>query len=805
MLTTVKPTTNQNQIEQQLLQIANRKDVLAVQKNTGRPNTKILKNGDLSIYIARHLNGIERIGFYTISKQDTTRFCVLDIDTHEGHQRTGIEINEAIEVLLTIVKFLEDNNIKCNIELSKSGGFHVWVVFNEPIPAEVVRKVLKYALSECNLEKYNLEIFPKQNFLNGKKVGNFVYLPFYWYKDKRTRTKLIDTDLNVLENQMFKITHSREFVAIIDDLNETELEALDLSEQGGNEVKFDGAQNGIELESLQGLQGLQILLEKCTVCRLFNDSRFQNSLSEKAWSGIIQNLKYFNGGINYIHRASELYRKKINRRFDYSKNETKRKIEAVDEKGKPLAPMSCRKIAENLGENYCEGCQFEGRADRCPRSWIITQIEEPPAPPATMAVATDQVGEDIRETKKQVSELKKQAEPENTSLGNDKTITKLLPFPDIISGIAGKFADLYSANLESPKEFFYISFLTCLGSVISDKITLKTEINPQPRLYVLLLGESGDSRKSTAVVKSYEFFKQYVENFRINFGVGSAEGLFKSLGAENTTKKLLLCFDEFKTFVSKCKIDTSVLLQAVTSLFEANRYESHTKKSSIDLSNIHLSILAASTINTYEKCWDLNFTDIGFNNRLFICPGRGEKKFAIPNQIPENKKKAIANELGEILKFYAGEKLIIEFDAKKLYEEWYLSFQGSEHTKRLDTYALRFMILFAVNEKKSVVDIDIVKKVIALMDWELKIRQLYDPVGVDSKVGAMEELIRRYLRLADWTENKLKKITNTDKKGLWFFTTAIKNLLQAREIIKVRGKRKDSIIYKLSKEEYQEE
>lgn len=64
-----------------------------------------------------------------------------------------------------------------------------------------------------------------------------------------------------------------------------------------------------------------------------------------------------------------------------------------------------------------------------------------------------------------------------------------LIFPtQIINGVAGQFAWLYSEYLEVPVHFFYMAFLTCLGTTLSNRLTLASEIAPQPRLYVFLLG-----------------------------------------------------------------------------------------------------------------------------------------------------------------------------------------------------------------------------------------------------------------------------------------------------------------------------
>jgi hypothetical protein len=205
---------------------------------------------------------------------------------------------------------------------------------------------------------------------------------------------------------------------------------------------------------------------------------------------------------------------------------------------------------------------------------------------------------------------------------------KDLEFPSqVMSGVAGDFANLHSSYLEVPAHFFYMAFLTCLGSVVANSLTLASEIAPQPRLFLLLLGESADDRKSTALNKVVDFFKWCVEDFSVCWGVGSAEGLQQRLQDKN---RLLLCFDEFKQFVSKCKIEASVLLPCVNTLFESNRYEARTKKTNIYLDDVYLTLMAASTLDTYENTWSSQFTDIGFNNRLFLVPGSGERKHSFP-------------------------------------------------------------------------------------------------------------------------------------------------------------------------------
>lgn len=358
--------------------------------------------------------------------------------------------------------------------------------------------------------------------------------------------------------------------------------------------------------------------------------------------------------------------------------------------------------------------------------------------------------------------------------------TDSLPFPDgIMTGLAGNFATLFSTYLEPPQHFFFISYLVCLGSFIP--VSLESELRMQCRIYALLLGQSADDRKSTAINKTVDYFHNTLTTFSVCYGVGSAEGLQKRL---KDSSRLLLCLDEFKQFVSKCKIDGSVLLPFVNTLFESNRYEAQTKTMSIDLEDVHLSLLAASTLETYERTWDASFTDIGFNNRLFIVPGSGERRFSFPMKIPDTEKHFLQKDLAELLKFIGeGLEIGITQEGRELYDQWYLDYNRSIHSKRLDVYALRFMMLMAINEFKKKIDRDIVEKVIKLMDWQLTVRQLHDPIDADSKMANMEEKIRRALKtFGAQSDRTLQKRVHAERAGSWIYMTARSNLESVKQI-----------------------
>ncbi|KKL71780.1 hypothetical protein LCGC14_2091520, partial [marine sediment metagenome] len=207
------------------------------------------------------------------------------------------------------------------------------------------------------------------------------------------------------------------------------------------------------------------------------------------------------------------------------------------------------------------------------------------------------------------------------------------------------------------------------------------------------------------------------------------------------------------------------------------------------IENGYLSMLAASTIETYERTWEASFTDIGFNNRLFLVPGTGEKKDFLPKKIPKHIKDKLMERLGALIgKVANGHEYSITDEANAKFQKWYMAIPSSTHSKRLDAYAHRLMMLLALNESKTVVDIDIANKVIDLVNWQFTVRQAYDPIDADNSIAKMETRIKRQLRNgAEFTERELKMKCHSERSGLYIFMSALQNLERYKEVELTKG------------------
>lgn len=125
--------------------------------------------------LQKYLNGIQQIGVYPLLQDNTSWFLVADFDKKNWKE-------EAV----TFLNACKGNNIPAYLERSRSGnGGHVWIFFDKPYPAIRSRKIFISILEQSGafsmFDKSSSfdRLFPNQDFLSGKGLGNLIALPFF--------------------------------------------------------------------------------------------------------------------------------------------------------------------------------------------------------------------------------------------------------------------------------------------------------------------------------------------------------------------------------------------------------------------------------------------------------------------------------------------------------------------------------------------------------------------------------------------------------------------------------------------------
>jgi hypothetical protein len=124
----------------------------------------------------------------------------------------------------------------------------------------------------------------------------------------------------------------------------------------------------------------------------------------------------------------------------------------------------------------------------------------------------------------------------------------------------------------------------------------------------------------------------------------------------------------------------------------------------------------------------------------------------------------------------------VDNEATARFDEWYQRREDSIFERRLDTYGHRLMLIHAAMLGRTVIDLEVVEGVIALLDYQLDVRRECDPVDAENSIAQMEEKIRRALARGPLKERELKRRCHYERHGLWIWNKALENLKNAGEV-----------------------
>lgn len=200
----------------------------------GRYSTEShLLSGEITNEIIQdHLDGKKGIVLSPFCSEKEVKWAALDIDVKlpkeisdkiakecEGHpEKLKLEIDKALKenlpsllkkALETVNKIsgeLQKRDMTLDIFRSKSKGYHIYIILDEPIKANYIRIFLRDVLRTA---KVSCEIFPKQDKTTDKG-GSKIHLPFFGNIRKCVETDGEDTDYLKTKNITKEIVVSEE-------------------------------------------------------------------------------------------------------------------------------------------------------------------------------------------------------------------------------------------------------------------------------------------------------------------------------------------------------------------------------------------------------------------------------------------------------------------------------------------------------------------------------------------------------------------------------------------------------------------
>lgn len=166
--------------------------------------------------IMQHLIGAKEdcsdvIGLYPMMQDETCNFLVFDFDNHDDKSKVDDFANtddEWIDEVNAMRLICQLNNVHILVERSRSGkGAHIWLFFEEPIPAAAARK-FGTALLTKGAESVNQKSFksydrmiPAQDHMPEGGIGNLIALPLQGQALKSGNSAFIDENWNAYPDQ----------------------------------------------------------------------------------------------------------------------------------------------------------------------------------------------------------------------------------------------------------------------------------------------------------------------------------------------------------------------------------------------------------------------------------------------------------------------------------------------------------------------------------------------------------------------------------------------------------------------------
>jgi hypothetical protein len=385
-------------------------------------------------------------------------------------------------------------------------------------------------------------------------------------------------------------------------------------------------------------------------------------------------------------------------------------------------------------------------------------------------------------------------------------------------GIGAKFAEFYDLRSEPPKEFFYLEFLTQAGGMLSGRIKTDFPYSVQPRLYLLKIGPAGWGRKSFCSEETQKLIDRahmilnpgkalgyddprasdgvrFQKALHTLWGAGSGEGLVKIFDKYH---RVLFHLDELRRLEQKLAIDGSTLLTALIELFGKNHYQNQVLKNPIDIQNAHLALSANTTTENFESMIrGGEMVRSGFFGRVFLAANETEKRIT-RSEFPEPELQALAEEFAEILRaapsldsttgLPTNERVIkLSSGAYELWDEYYQTVERTEQTERFDTYGQRLMAILAFTSGESEVDVQVVRAVLEILEYQRTLREIYWPSEAETKEALVQEKVLRFLRRKShlaFTAREIEQYTKLRKKyGGEAIPEALAVLCKRREVL----------------------
>jgi hypothetical protein len=321
----------------------NRDDAYAVQNADGSYSSIKTK------LTSEILFGDKTIGLYQLNLESKVKWAVLDIDIKKkiAKDDPNFDIAKWDTLLKQQVteasKLLNAQNIPHYIEFSGFRGYHIWIFFDEPTLANVVKPWMHHTFDDMPKvnEHFEWELFPKQKHLSGDEYGSLVKVPLQIHQKSGNATYFVDENFNKIDGLPDIATCTLDPVAVKAATETTKPAPKGFTAANatvGTNTKFPVPDNIAKM--LANCQQLNDIVSKAE-----NTNHLDNN--ERV---VLASLGRFFGssGIEWVHSVMQNCN-------DYNHDTTDYHISKMTHN-----PVHCMKIEQLRKNKLCDNCRVKG-------------------------------------------------------------------------------------------------------------------------------------------------------------------------------------------------------------------------------------------------------------------------------------------------------------------------------------------------------------------------------------------------------------------------------------------------------------
>jgi Bifunctional DNA primase/polymerase, N-terminal/Primase C terminal 1 (PriCT-1)/Protein of unknown function (DUF3987) len=320
-----------------------------------------------------------------------------------------------------------------------------------------------------------------------------------------------------------------------------------------------------------------------------------------------------------------------------------------------------------------------------------------------------------------------------------------VPFPEVAwSGLFDHWREIVGQCTEAPLEFLWSSFLVNVGLMLGRNVWVESPQPLYPNFYVLLLGQTGDARKSTALWLARQLLKRVQDDTEIITGIVSTEGLFERLAKHDDTRALGYV-DEFRSLLSiGLRQGTRDLLPKLNSLFYCPDQETiDRRKNPTTVIRPFFSLIGATAQDFVTDLITHVELSGGILNRFLMIAGEEQSPKAIASAPTDREWNSIAARLQHLHdRKRRPRRIVWSEQARELWTEFYVSWRNVRKTwdirsqsltARIHEHIQKIAVVYSALANEFTISAPTLATAIAIGEWlQNTILRLFENVGLDT-------------------------------------------------------------------------